>query len=153
MGLGYDYQTLYPLTLIGTKTAAGVYTGNLLTSAYGGAGNTKVFETGGISKVNFSFAFTLGAAETNNVIHMRIRTSADNVNFYQFMNEVVTTGTSTMYQREFVFTGASTAGGPYLFSIPLDVQDLWMELAVCESGVGANYGNVYAEVTKSGTLR
>lgn len=151
MSLGYGFQTLAPITLIGTKTSANVTTGNLLTSAYGGAGNTFTFSTATMSKVNFSFAFALGAAETNNVLHVRIKTSADNTNFYQQLNNSVAAGTSTITQAEYQFTGAATASGPYLFYLPLDVAEKWMQISVFESGVSANYGNLYCEATLSGT--
>lgn len=151
MALGYSYQSILPLQLIGSKTTANVVTGNLLTSAYGGAGNTAHFNTASMSKVNFSIYFALGAAETSNVLHFRVQSSSDETNWYQQINSSVSAGVTTVAQAEYQFTGASTAGGPYLISLPLDVADKWLQVSVYESGVSSNYGNCYVEVMLSGT--
>jgi len=149
MALGYSWQE-GPLTLIGTKTTANVITGNLLTSAYGGSGNTASFATSTMSQVNFSIYFKLGAAETSNVLHIQVSSSADKTNWYQQVNDSVTTGTTVLTQAEYQFTGA-TATNAYLLSLPLAVQDKWTQIAVYESGVSSNYGRCYVEVTVSGT--
>lgn len=146
MSLGYEYQQ--PLVLIGTKSGT-TRTSVALTTSYDVANKTNVFETGGMSKVNFSILYTTGAAETNNSIEVRIRTSPDGTNLYQIVNEAVSAGTSTLTAREFTFVGASAATA-YAISLPLDVWDLYMEISVKESGVAANAGTVYVEATLSG---
>lgn len=152
MGLGYSYQTLRPATLIGTKNqTTKAITGNILTGAYGGAGNTATFDTEGMSKVNFGIQYALGSAETANVLHVMISTSADHINWYQQLNNAVTAGTSVITQAEYQFTGA-TATAPYSFYLPLDIADRHLQVAVFESGVAANFGTCYIEATISGTL-
>lgn len=149
MALGYSYQSEVPLTLIGTKSGT-TTTGNLLTSAYGGAGNTASFSTATMSKVNFSFAFATGTGETNNVLHVKISSSADRTNWYQQVNSSVVAGVTTIAQAEYQFVGAAGAT-TYNISLPLDVADKWIQVAVFESAVVTNFGNVYAEVVLSGT--
>lgn len=148
MSLGYGFQSLKPLTLIGTKSGTTV-TGNLLTGAVGGAGNTKAFSTATMSKVNFSFSYIVGAAETANVLNVVLSTSSDGVNYYQSLNNSVSAGTTTITQATYQFTGAVAA--TYTFSMPIDVQDLWMQIQVFETGVASNFGTCYCEVELSGT--
>jgi hypothetical protein len=149
LSLGYGFQSLKPQTLIGTKKGTTV-TGNLLTSAVGGAGNTTTFSTSTMSKVNFSFNYQLGTSETTNILNVVLSTSADGVNYYQSLNNAVSAGVTTITQATYEFTGA-TATAPYTFSMPIDVADLWMQIQVYESGVSTNYGTCYCEVTVSGT--
>ena len=145
--LGYTYQD--NLVLIGTKSGT-TRTSVALTNAYDVANKTKIFETGGISKLNFSILYTTGAGETDNSIELRIETSSDRTNFYQILNESVTAGTSTLTLREFTFVGAAAAT-VYSPSLPLDVQDKYMRISVKESGVVTNAGTIYIEATLSGS--
>lgn len=146
MGLGYNYQTT--LILIGTKSGT-TRTASTLTSAYAG-GLGKTINTGAASKINLNILYTTGSAETNNPVEVKVETSPDVTNFYQIPNESVSGGTSTLTQREFTFVGASAATA-YSFSLPLDVQDLYMKLSFKESGVAANAGTLYVEGTLSGS--
>jgi len=145
--LGYTYQD--NLVLIGTKSGT-TRTSVALTNAYDVANKTKIFETGGISKLNFSILYTTGAGETDNSIELRIETSSDRINFYQILNESVSAGTSTLTLREFTFVGAAAAT-VYSPSLPLDVQDKYMRISVKESGVVTNAGTIYIEATLSGS--
>lgn len=149
LSLGYGFQSIVPETLIGKKVGTTI-TGNLLTNAIGGAGNTATFSTGTMSKINFSFNYQLGSGETTNVLNVVLSTSADGTNYYQSLNNSVTTGTTTIYQAIYQFTGA-TATSPYTFSMPIDVADRYIQIQLYESGVSSNYGTCYVEVTTSGT--
>lgn len=149
MGLHYETQQSYPI--IGTKTAAGVRTGWTLTSAYqteGATKPTKSFTCGGHSKLNLDILYTEGASETNNSINLKIEGSPDGINYYRIPNESVSTGTSTLTAREFTFVGADAAATT--ISIGLDIFYQWIRVSCNESGVSANFGNVYIEATLSG---
>lgn len=145
MAIGYTYQS-DPLSVFGSKSGT-TRTAVTLTATY--TDNTKTITTGGMAKLDLSFVYTTGTAETNNVINLKVETSSDGTNFYQLVNESVSSGTSTLTQREFQLTGASAATA-YSFSLPLDVQDKYMKFSVKETGVATNYGTVYAEVVVSG---
>lgn len=148
MGLGYTYQNT--LVLIGSKNATThARTSVALPTAYDDATTTKTLATGGMSKANFGILYTTGAAETNNSIEIRIESSPDRTNWYRLPNESVSAGTSTLTQREFTFVGAS-AGTAYDLSLPIDVQDEFLRVSIKESGVAANAGTIYLEVTLSG---
>lgn len=147
-GLGYTYQPKEPIILIGSK-ADTTRTSVALTSSYDVANKTKIFPTGGASKINFSILYTTGAAETNNSIEVRLRTSSDGTNFYAILNESVSGGTSTIVSREFSYVGTSAATA-YAFSLPLDCWDKYMEISVKETGVAVNAGTVYVEAMISG---
>jgi len=120
-----------------------------LTAGYGVANKTKITETGGKTKINFSILYTTGAGETSNSIELRIESSADGTNFYRIPNEATSGGTSTLTQREFTFVGAAAATA-YDISLPLDLQDRFLRISVKETGVAANFGTVYVEATLSG---
>jgi hypothetical protein len=146
MGLGYTWQNT--IILVGSKNAStGALTPATLTASY--AGNSRTISTGNMSKANFSISYTLGAAETSNNINVKIESSPDNINFYQIPNESVSGATSTLTQREFTFVGAS-AGSPYNFSLPIDIQDKYLKISFYESNITTNFGTVYAEVMLSG---
>ncbi len=145
-GLGYTYQSLF--TLIGTKSGT-TRSSIALTAAYDVSNKTKIFETGGMSKANFSILYTTGTGETSNSIDLRIETSSDRTNWYRIPNEAVSTGTSTLTAREFIHVGGSAATA-YPLSLPLDLQDEYMRISVKETGVSSNFGTVYVEVILSG---
>lgn len=144
-GLGYGYHNT--LVLIGSKSGT-TRTSVALQSSYAAA-LTEDFPTGGMSKINFSILYTTGSGETNNSVEIRIRTSPERTNWYQIPNEAVSAGTSTLTLREFTFVGASAATA-YSFSLPIDTQDEFMEIALKETGVASNAGTVYVEATLSG---
>ncbi|MCA9360080.1 hypothetical protein KC850_03520 [Candidatus Kaiserbacteria bacterium] len=146
----------YPVTtnqtIIGSKTAAGTRTGVELESTYSTTQDTeptKVFKVAGMSKLTLNGLYTTGAAETNNTIEVKIESSPDNINFYPISNVDTTSGTSTLYNREFKFTGASAATA-YSFEIFLDIAYQYVRVSCKESGVAANKGNVYVEATLAG---
>lgn len=147
MGLYYENQEVG--VLVGSKTSAGARTSKTLTNAYDAADKTKAIETGGYSKINVDVLYTTGAAETNNSVEMRVQCSNDGVNYYRIPNEAVSAGTSTLTQREFTFVGASAATA-YTISVGLDIFYKYMQFSFKESGVGSNYGTVFAEYTLSG---
>lgn len=133
--------------LIGTKSGT-TRTSVTLSTAYH-ADRTKAIRTAGASKIDLNILYTTGAAETNNSVEVRVKSSPDGVNFYQIPNESVSAGTSTLTAREFTFVGADAATG-YGLSLPLDVQNLWMQFEFKESGVSANAGTLYVEAVLSG---
>lgn len=139
--LGYTYQDTNVL-----------FSGVTLESTYQSeatAKPTKSFATGGLSKVNLSVDYTTGAGETSNSIEIKLEASPDGTNWYQLTNESSSSGTSTLYQREFTFTGASAATS-YKFSLPIDVFDKYMRVSAKETGVVANKGTVTITATFSG---
>lgn len=146
MGLGYTIQN-QPLVLIGSKSGT-TRTSVALTDAYGVANKTKIIETGEISKANFSFLYTVGAAEADNSLLIRFETSSDGTNFYQIPNEAVSAGSSVLTKREFSFVGSA---GAHEFSLPLDIQDKFLRISVKESGVASNVGTIFCEVQLSGS--
>lgn len=146
MSLYYESQVTVPV--IGSKSGT-TRTSIALTNAYGVANKTKIFNTGGFSKVNFDILYTTGADETNNSIEVRLEGSPDGTNFYRLVNESVSDGTSTLKEREFTFVGAAAATA-YAISLPVDVVYKYMRISVKESGVAANAGTVYVEATLSG---
>lgn len=150
--MGLNYHTTLPMTIIGTKTAAGVRTGYALTTAYqteSGTQPTKSFRTSGYSELVLDIVYTLGSAETTNTVSVKVEDSPDGINYYQLTNEAASSGTSTLTQREFAFVGADTTA-PYAFSYRLDTTYKWMRVSCKEAGVAANAGNVYIEAQLGG---
>lgn len=145
MCLAYKSQQTYPV--VGTKSGT-TRTSVALTNAYDVANKTKILEVGGFSKMNLDVLYTMGAAETSNSIEMRIDCSTDGTNFYRIPNESVTNGTSTLTAREFTFVGTNAAAAT--ISIGLDIFYKYVRVSFKETGVAANAGTVYAEVTLSG---
>lgn len=144
-GLGYHNQQ--EIVIFGSKSGT-TRTSTTIGSAYGTV-PLKSFSSGGASKVSFYLLYTTGTGETNNSIEVKVETSPDGTNFYQLLNESVSGATSTLTQREFTFVGAAAAT-TYALSLPLDISDKYVRVGVKESGVAANYGTIYGEVTLSG---
>ena len=142
----YD-ATQKVIPIIGTKTGT-TRTPVTLTAAYDVADKTKIFKSGGFSKLNLDILYTVGATETSNSVDIRVEGSADGTNFYRLPNEQVSAGISTLTQREFTFVGAST--GAYTISIGIDIFYKYTRVSVKESGVVTNYGTVFVEGTLSG---
>jgi len=143
-GIGYTYQN--PIVLIGSKSGT-TRTPSALTAT--ASDNAKTFDTKGMSKTNLSILYTTGAGETSNTLNITVESSPDNTNFYQIVNESASSGTSTLFQRSFVFTGTDAATA-YSYSLPLDIQDKFMKISVSEGGVITNFGTVYVEAMLSG---
>ena len=148
-GIGYTYQNL--LTLIGSKSGTNrspvSLTASYQTEAVGVP--TKSFTTGTMAKVQYSILYTTGASEAGTSLDLKVETSPDGTNWYQLLNASASSGTSTIYQREFVFS-AGAGGTAYEFSLPLDIQDKYMKVSVKESGVTTNFGTIFVEVVTSG---
>lgn len=139
--LGYTYQDTNVL-----------FSGVTLESTYQSEATTKPtksFATGGLSKIDFSVNYTTGAGETNNSIEIKLEASPDGTNWYQLTNDSTSSGTSTLYQREFTFVGALAATS-YKFSLPIDVFDRYMRVSAKETGVATNKGTVTITATFSG---
>lgn len=109
---------------------------------------TKTFKTSHYSKLNLDILYTEGAAETSNTIEVKFEGSPDGVNFYRIPNESVSNGTSTITAREFTFAG--TDGAAATISIGLDIFYEYMRVSAKETGVAANKGTVYGEITLLG---
>lgn len=103
-----------------------------------------------MAKLNLNMLYQLGNSETANTLLVKLESSADGNGFYQLVNGLTVGGTTTVSQRESQFLGA-TATNPYALSLPIDVSDVYMKISFAESGVSSNAGNVYAEVTVSGS--
>lgn len=146
MGLGYTFQSKPAAVLIGSKSGT-TRTGEELESTYD-AGATAAIETGGMSKATFYIDYVMGSSETGNSIQVRIKTSPDNTNWYQLVNESASGGTSTLDEREFTFTGVDATTAPIV--LPLDINDLNLQIEVKETGVGSVKGTVFVEVVLGG---
>lgn len=149
MGLYYPNQLAFPI--IGTKSGT-TLTAWTLESTYQAEGTTKTtktFDVAGMSKMNLDCVYTTGAAETNNTIEIKLEASVDGTNFFQLTNESASSGTSTLYAREFTLTGASAATA-YAFTLGIDVFYKKMRVSAKESGVASNKGTLYCEATLSG---
>lgn len=159
MGLNYPSTLTFPVwgsvvrvleadkATVSTATRTGV----TLESTYQAESTTvatKRFKVAGYSKLNLDILYTMGAAETTNSIEVRVEGSPDGVNFYRIPNEAVSAGTSTLTAREFTFVGADAAAAT--ISIGLDIFYEYIRFSAKESGVAANKGTVYGEVTLLG---
>ena len=144
MGLGYQLQDSF--VLIGGKVGT-TRTSSALLSTYA---STATFDTGSASKVNLSFLYSQGTDEGANSIEIKVESSPDRTNFYRIPNESVSGGTSTLTVREFTLVAPNTSAAAVSFSLPLDIQDEYMRVAVKETGVAVNAGTVYLEATLSG---
>lgn len=144
MALNYDNHQV--ATIIGTKSGT-TYTPVTLTAT--NTDNAKVFATGGFSKLNLDVKYTTGATETNNTCDIVLQASPDGTNFFQLTNESASSGTSTLYQRTFTFTGASSATA-YSYTVGIDVFYKYVKVLVSEGGVVTNFGTVSIEATLSG---
>lgn len=109
---------------------------------------TKTFKTSHYSKLNLDILYTMGTSETTNSIEIKVEGSPDGVNFYRIPNESTSAGTSTLTAREFTFVGSN--GAATTISIGLDIFYEYMRVSAKETGVSANKGTVYGEVTLLG---
>jgi hypothetical protein len=146
MGLRYDSQQTFPV--FGTKLETSPFTRTpaTLTAAY--TGNAKEFKVAGFSKFDLAVLYTMGAAETANTIEVKFEHSPDGTNWYRIPNESNTNGVSTLYARNWTFTGTDAAAAT--ISIGIDVFYKYLKVSVQETGVAANAGTIYAEGTLSG---
>lgn len=142
--LGYGYQD--SSMLIGTKSGT-ILTPVTLTAVL--ADNRKVFETGGLHKIELCINYTTGAGETDNVLELVLESSVDGTNFYQTLNDAASAGDSVLTQRTWKFTGAAAATA-YSLSLPFEVSNNWMRVSIRETGVVTNFGTCSIELTRSG---
>ena len=143
MSLYYTSQPTF--VVIGSKSGT-TRTASTLTAAY--TANTKTFEVGAYSKINFDILYTMGATETSNSVEVKIEASPDGTNFYRLANEAISTGTSTLTARTFSFVGADAAAAT--ISIGLDIWYKYLKFSIQEAGVVTNFGTAYVEATLSG---
>lgn len=150
MSLHYEHSD--PFVIFGSKNTTTLATTSIaLTSAYQSESAgvpTKSFKTAGMSKLNLDLIYTMGAAETSNSIEIKFEGSPDGTNWYRIPNEAVSGGTSTITAREFTFVGTNAAAAT--ISIGLDIFYRFMKVSAKETGVAANAGTVYGEVTLLG---
>ena len=146
MSLFFRSQDLFPV--FGTKLASAPFTRTpvALTNAY--TGNAKELKVGGYSKLNLDILYTMGAAESANTLEIKMEGSFDGVNWYRIPNESATNGVSTLYARNWTFTGTDAAAAT--ISIGIDIFYKYVKVSVQETGVVANAGTIFAEATLSG---
>lgn len=158
MGLYYPSTHTFPVfgTVVLTKTSddtitAAALTGVTLESTYQtetAAHATKTFKTTGYSKLNLDLLYTEGATESANTMEVKFECSPDGINFYRIPNESVSSGTSTLFAREFTFAGADAAAAT--ISIGLDLFYKYVKISAKETGVASNKGTVFGQVTLLG---
>lgn len=151
MGLYYPNQPT--VVAIGTKSETTLVRSPItLESTYqaesGQTKPTKTLPSGGMSKMNLSLLYTMGAGETTNSIEVKIEESPDGTNFYRIPNDTTSNGTSTLTAREFTFVGinATTA----TISVGLDIFYNNIKISIKETGVASNKGTIFGDVTFSG---
>lgn len=147
--LGFTYQN--PIVLIGSKSGT-TRTSVEMEDSYQAEATTeatKTFEAGGMSKVELHILYTMGGSETDNSIQIKVEASPDRTNFYRFVNDATSTGTSTLTAREFTYVGIN--GTTAAISLPLDISAKYFKIWIKETGVETNKGSVYVEATLSGS--
>lgn len=148
--MSLTYKTQNPVVLIGSKTSDGTRTGIELESTYSTTQDTeptKVFKSGGHSKLTLDVNYTMGAAETTNSIEMKVEGSPDGINFYRLPIDTTVTQ-STLTAREWTFVGTNAAAAT--ISVILDIAYKWMRVSFKETGVITNKGTLFCEGTLSG---
>lgn len=147
MGGGLYYRTTDHFVAFGSKAATtNVVTPAALTANF--IDSQKIFKVAGFVKMNLDILYTEGASETANTIEVIIEDSTDKVNWFRIANESNSNGVSTLYARNFSFAGADGAASS--ISIGLDVFYRWVRISVRETGVAANAGSVFMDVTLAG---
>ena len=146
MSLFFRSQDLFPV--FGTKLTVAPFTRTpvTLTAAY--TGNSKELKVAGYSKFNLDILYTMGATESANTIEIKMEGSYDGVNWYRIPNESNSSGVSTLYARNWVYTGVDAAAAP--ISIGIDIFYKYLKVSVQETGVVTNAGTIFAEATLSG---
>lgn len=148
---GLYYPSQQKFVAVGSKDGT-TRTSTALTTSYqseSSSNPTKSFQCAGFSKVNFDILYTMGSGESGNTIEFKVEGSPDGSNWYRLANESASSGTSTLYAREFTHTGndASTSA----ISLGLDIFYKYLRISFKEGGtVDSNAGTVYCEVTLSG---
>lgn len=149
---GLYYSTSQSSVLIGSKIkATGARTGVQLESTYQVESTivaTKSFKIAGFSKANFNIAYTMGAAETANSVEIKLEHSPDNINWYRYVTDTTTGGTSTLVNREWTYVGINAALAE--FTLPVDIFDQYLRVSIKETGVASAKGALFCEVTLLG---
>lgn len=163
--MSLDYKRLESFPVIGTvaytkqndkvTNATAVWTAWPLTASYRVENptlplvTTKTFRTAGFAKINLDLSYTMGLGETGNSFQLKIEQSSDGINFYRIPNESVSSGTSTLTQREFTFVGTVNAGNSTI-SIGLDIFYRFMRVSAKETIGGSTFGTLTCEATLAG---
>jgi len=144
--MSLDYPIQNNIALMGSKTSAGVTTGVALVDYYNLDGTTtKYFTTGGASRIEFTGVYTAGSGETANSIQIKVDSSDDAVTWYPTLNETVSSGTSTLNEREFTLTQCTNYG-----TLAYDAQSANFTAGLKVTGAGGATGYIETD-TDSGT--
>lgn len=142
--MSLSYKTQQTITAIGSKDKKSkAITGETLTAEH--TDNSYTISSGGYSKVNIDMQYTMAGGETGNGVSLIIENSPDGVNWFRTPNESTTDGTSTLFPREFVFSGENE--GTKNLSFGLDVFYKHLRFSFKETDVATNFGTIYAELT------
>lgn len=121
-----------------------------LESTYGAARSFTVLSTDA-SIAELDVTYTTGAAETNNVLSIKIETSNGDdpatATFHQVTNAVASGADITFTQGTGLFTGASAATAYSLSAMIKDLASKWLKISFLETGVASNKGTVTASIT------
>lgn len=118
-----------------------------LESTYGTAPSYKL-QTNHATFVEFDIIYTLGAAEGNNSLLMKLETSTDGTTWYQTTNGAISGAANVLTQAESSFVGVS----PQAYNLAFVVKDItapYLKISFAESGVAANKGTVSCKVVAS----
>ena len=147
-GTYYSTQPLFPF-IGSSKNPNGVITLSPVTLTATGSDNRAQIDVDGMQQLVLYIRYTVGSAETNNVLTMLLDFSPDGTNFYQEATEAVSTSTITEYQATRVFTGASA--GAYSLRVAIPIADLKkIRIAFSETGVASNAGTLSVLAVTSG---
>jgi hypothetical protein len=115
------------------------------------ATDTQTIATEGHSDMLLLVTYITGAAETNNIINIGIKTSSGARNTttgrktesdkYVLVNGADSSGVVTLSNVTLKYTGASAAT-TYKIAFPIQLQDDFVTFSVLEEGVAANFGTV-----------
>ena len=145
MGLGYTYQS-EAIQIIGSK-AETTRTAVAVTSRYVfGGTSTGIANIGGMSKIALYILYTAGAGETSNTLEMEIAVSTDRTNWSRIVNESVSSGASTLAQREFTIAQATDFG-----TLAYDAQSVNYTTGLVVTGAGGATGIIESDVDAGST--
>jgi hypothetical protein len=127
-----DYRNQNPIA---------AFDGVTLTADY--ADNAAVISIGGMSKLSIDIDYAQGAAETGNILEMKIEHSTDGTNWHSLSIDETST-VSDITAREWNITGDAA------LNIILDIAYLFVRVSLKESGVASNAGTATVTVLPSG---
>lgn len=147
--MGLEYSIQQSRTIVGSKSNSGSITPVALTNLP--TGNSKsIMGVAGMSKIDIRFSYTTGASETNNQLKIIVEQSEDGVNWFKIPNETVSGGSSVLTSRVFSVEENTTESTTLNGSISLDIFYNNIKVSFYETGVAANYGTIYGEITLLG---